>query len=226
MAINSFDLLFLGCGGYVYGISKTNGTTVWTASLTGAGTYRIMIQPIPSRNVLLVACGVNLRCLDARTGSERWNNNLTGMGLGHASVLATPEASVAGLPPMAVPTGDGKRAMDGRDLVLVGNGAHIRAIKASTGQDVWENNPGWQKKGSLASQLVENGVLYWAQGGRVTALKLSSGAEIWSTVPGKWHASTLATMAAGAGETNRTDALNVIKLKLDDDERNRKNASN
>ncbi|KAJ3117638.1 hypothetical protein HDU96_006068 [Phlyctochytrium bullatum] len=221
MTINVNDLLFLGCGGCVYALSKSNGSTVWTTPLTGAGWYRPMLLPIPARNVLLVACGVSLCCLDAHTGQELWNNELFGMGLGHASVLAPPQAAVGRLPPMPVPRTGGKSAasVDVNDLVLVGNGAHIRAVQASTGKDVWEYHPGDLSKGAVASQLVDNGVLYLAQSGRVTALRLQSGREIWSTVPGWWKTSVLASMAAGAGETNRTAALNVIKEKFDEDAR-------
>ncbi|KAJ3215579.1 hypothetical protein HDU67_000237 [Dinochytrium kinnereticum] len=211
--------LYLGCGGYVYALNKADGSQIWKSPIRGSGILHPMLLPIPSRNVILACAGVNIRCFNAINGAEIWENKLSGMGLGNASLVAPAASEVAGLHELRVPEKKVKSAknLDPKDVVFVGAGAHIRAIEASTGRDLWEYHPRGFKKGMHGSILVEDEKVFVGQGGRVTALNFFTGEEIWSLVPGGWHSCIFATMASGNGQLNRTNPSQVLLQKLEDD---------
>ena len=108
--LTSGDMVFVGCGGRVAAVKRSDGTILWQHKLTDRGSSVSLLLEAGS---LLVGSQGNVWCLDPLSGGQKWHhpNKATGFD----SIIAD------------------------ADVVLVGSGGHLWCLDLATGAARWHN---------------------------------------------------------------------------------------
>ncbi len=227
-------IVYLGMAGHAYAFDAANGSRVWSVTLPGAATTRVLPPAVAGATVYFVTqagavfgfdrAGYDAAGATPATPGQRTLSGVSVVGTPTASgdrlfvtgtnrvtALSTTALSTAWTYPLVSPTFAGDAAIAGGTVFVVSTNGRLHAVRESTGTPLWVFDPlplvaGAKAMNSYSSPVVVGAHVFYTANFQFTGSKIEDGRLLAVDITGPTP--SLAYLGPdNLGQTNQSPAV-------------------